>query len=74
MAWFAFDHTHQHLLDNLRETKTIRFRFVPGQWYVVGLYWPKRTGIDQRKKELIGKVIVEESDGGKTLEVQPLGG
>ena len=72
MAWIAFDRVHEHLLNNLFEHKSIQFRFVPGQWYVEALYWPRRTRFDQRERKVIGTVTVQESDAGKTLEVEPL--
>lgn len=50
--------------DNLPES--VALNFVPGDYYVV-----YQDG-DAGRRKTIGKITVEESDAGKTLEVEPL--
>ncbi|MBS3764275.1 MAG: hypothetical protein KGZ25_13340 [Planctomycetes bacterium] len=72
MAWINFDAKDRHLHKELQQTHTLDMSFIPGQHWVLALYWPRKTAWDKRKVKVLGQLQVEKSDASKTLEVEPL--
>jgi hypothetical protein len=68
MAWVTFD---GHLLEELQKTRILEMSFIPGKHWVVALYWRRNTNWHTRKVKMLGRLKLEESDAGKTLEIEP---
>ena len=70
MGWVTFGKEQEKLLQNLQKTGTVNLEFVPGMFHVEALYWPQKTGWNQRTFEHLGRLRVRRSDKGKTLVVR----